>query len=133
MNSEFGAGLNALRMQNGANDVFYDATVGRAAQIHANDMYTNDHLSIFLGDDPTAFDMGDTLAQTLGMDWNEIGQYIAKGDYDTDTVLTEWETNGSQGDGDNADKLTFTNMDLFGIAKAGSGTDSRWVLLLVDN
>lgn len=132
MNAEFGTGLNALRMGAGEETVFYDATVGLAAQTHANDMYDNDYLSIFMGPGNTQ-DMGDTL-NDLGLSWSDIGQMVAQGDFDTDSVLTEWETNGSP-DGSNGggtDELTFSDYELFGLAKAGEGADSRWVLLLVN-
>ena len=131
LNTEFGTALNDLRAGNSQTALTYDSTVGEAAQIHANDMYENDYLSIFL--EETSEDMGDTL-NNLGLSWDEIAQFIAQGEYEVDTLLTEWDENGSQGDGSIAvlDDLNFPDYELFGLAKAGDGDDSRWVLLLVN-
>ena len=131
LNTEFGTALNDLRASNGESSLTFDATVGEAAQIHANDMFENDHLSIFL--EATNEDMGDTL-NNLGLEWDEIAQFIAQGEFETDTLLTEWNTNGSQGDGSIAalDDLNFPDYELFGLGTAGEGIDTRWVLLLVN-
>ncbi|MDX8354630.1 hypothetical protein [Cognatiyoonia sp. IB215182] len=133
MNMDFGTQLNGMRMA--GTEVDYDATAGRAAQIHANDMFEKDYLSIFLPGTTAPMggekDIGDTLNE-LGLTWQDIGQFIAQGDFTTTTLLDEWATNGSQGDGSAAEDLTFEDFELFGLAKAGSGSDQRWVLVLVN-
>ncbi|MFQ1702771.1 CAP domain-containing protein [Loktanella agnita] len=131
MNAEFNPLLNGVRMDAGESELFYDERVGQAAQIHANDMLVNNELSIFLAG--TERDMGDTL-NSLGYGWQDIGQMVAQGNYSLAGVLSEWEANGSPAGsgGGGSDELTFEDYVEFGIAKAGSGNDQRWVLLLTN-
>ena len=129
MSAEFGGLLNGVRMGSGEGQVFYQPVLTTAAQTHADDLLANNTLSIFLSG--TTTDMGDTL-NSLGYSWQDIGQMIAQGDFTTQSVLNEWAANGSQGDGGDADELTFSDYLDFGIAKAGSGSDARWVLILTN-
>jgi uncharacterized protein YkwD len=130
LNTELGGYLNSFRMTNGESTLDYEPQLAAAAQVHADDLFDNDSApSIFLTG--TATDIGDTL-NSMGYSWNDIDQFIAEGDFTVQSVFTEWQTNGSQGNGSDADDLIFADHDEFGFAKAGTGADQRWVLVLTN-
>lgn len=137
MNSEMGAILNDVRTANGRFDLEYESTIGRAAQIHANDMYEAGRPSILLSSNGQ--DMGDTLRDDLFFNWSFIEQFANQGDYTVQELFDEISTNGSApgSGGSTASNLNDFALDddsfeFFGLGKAGSGSDQYWALLLVD-
>ena len=136
-NNAMGSALNDVRAANSAIDLEYDPTVGRVAQIHANDMFENSTVSIFLSD--SGRDMGDTLNLDFTFPWSVIVQMVNQGDMTVEEALAEWQANGSPaGSGGSTsielqDGLSDDSADFeyFGLGKAGSGSDTYWALLIV--
>lgn len=128
MNNDFGALLNGVRV----NDASYDARLGRAAQIHANDMVDRDYLSVTIpgtvGNNNGMQDIGD-LITAQGYTWADLAQLVEQGEYTLAEVLTEFQSVdcGNAGQDLCLEDSTFTD---FGIAKAGAGVDQKWVLVL---
>ena len=135
-NNAMGSALNDVRASNSVFDLEYDPTVGQTAQIHANDMFENGAVSIFLAG--SGKDMGDTLNQDFNFAWVDIVQMVNQGDMTVEEALAEWQANGSPGgsNGSTASELEFSleenDFDFFGLGKAGSGSDTYWALLIVN-
>lgn len=139
--SQAQSSLDGTRIANAQDTLTYNATVGRVAQSHANDMFDRNYLSILeLGSDlggGVMRDLGDDLNDSR-LFWDEIIQMVEQGDMTVDDVLTQFATSGSADTGVGSDQNDFGNAmnnadyELFGIGKAGSGDDTRWALLLVD-
>ncbi len=95
LNTEFGATMNNVRVANNAAamPLTYDARVGAAAQIHADDMLARDYLSIeILGSDDgmgNPMDIGD-IVTAQGYTWSDIGQLVAQGEFTVEGILNEF-------------------------------------------
>ena len=113
--------LNNVRANNGAGAVTYDARLGRAAQVHANDMLANGRLT-HTGSDGT--DAGQRIARE-GYDWITWGENIARGQSDEEAVLTAWVNSP-----DHQENNVNPAFEDFALAKAGSGGSQYWVLVL---
>jgi uncharacterized protein YkwD len=135
MNANFGTLMNNMRLVTvpGDDPLEYDARLGRAAQLHANDMYEDGYFSIYIpleldpNGDPA--DIG-TRVNAQGYSWALIAQLIEQGDYSLSEVLAEWSDDTC----DTAGTICLED-DLyqdFGLAKAGSGTEQKWVLILTE-
>jgi uncharacterized protein YkwD len=130
----FGTLLNETRTASGSISV--DTRLTSAAQVHATDMFTRDYDSVEVKDvmiaDPNQGgalrpkDMGD-LANEAGYDWQDLGQLIAKGEVSTADAVARWENETCLSLSSTCYNDPFQN---FGIAKAGSGADQRWVMIL---
>ncbi|TAG15131.1 MAG: CAP domain-containing protein [Rhodobacterales bacterium] len=121
-NNTFAGLLNTVRVNNGAGTVAYDSRLGVAAQSHANDMVANDFLDHTGSNGSTIR----TRAEAAGYTgWTRLGENIAQGQQSQQAVLTAW-TNSPGHHANNINPL----FDDFGLAKAGSGSDLRWVLML---
>ena len=83
MNAEFGGLLNGVRMGSGASSVTYDSRLGRAAQIHADDMVNRGYLTVTIpgtvGNNNGMQDVGD-LVTAQGYTWSFIAQLVEQGD-----------------------------------------------------
>lgn len=129
LNSSFGTLMNNTRLAlNGtAPALAYDADVGRAAQLHANDMYTRNYDSIFIqgggGDD-----IGDRVT-AQGYSWEDIAQLIDRGD-----ATVQQQVDAFAAENCTINTTCYENADFahFGVGRAGSGADMRWVLVLTD-
>ena len=126
MNTEFGTLLNGMRM---GNDATYDSRIGRAAQLHANDMFERNYFSVVIEGDPNGRDIGDRVTAE-GYTWSEIVQLIAQGDYTIEGALAEFDNSGNCGGGGQDLCITDSFLTDFGIAKAGAGDGQKWVLVL---
>lgn len=113
--------LNGVRADSGAGPVAFDARLGRAAQGHANDMLANDYFSHTGLDGSSA---GDRIA-AQGYNWSTYGENIAKGQQSEAAVLDAWQNSS----GHRRNNLNPAFED-FGLAKAGSGSNTYWVLVL---
>jgi uncharacterized protein YkwD len=117
----FAGMLNNVRASKGVGSVTYDARLGRAAQGHANDMLANNNLSHTGSDGSKA---GDRI-RAQGYDWITWGENIARGQPDEAAVLNAWVNSpGHQANNVNP------NFEDFALAKAGSGSNRYWVLVL---
>ncbi len=99
----------------------FDARLGRAAQGHANDMLANNYFSHtgLNGSSP-----GDRIT-AQGYRWRTYGENIARGQQDEAAVLNAWQnSSGHRANNENR------NFEDFGLAKAGSGSNKYWVLVL---
>ncbi|WP_424944246.1 CAP domain-containing protein [Aliiroseovarius crassostreae] len=120
-NNSFAGLLNNVRIANGAGAVAYDNRLGAAAQGHANDMLAHNYLSHTGRDGSSA---GDRITRA-GYNWRTYGENIAQGQDSQSDVLKSW-TNSP---GHHANNIN-PNFKDFGLGKAGSGSNKRWVLLL---
>ncbi|MEM7724672.1 MAG: CAP domain-containing protein, partial [Pseudomonadota bacterium] len=130
LNSSFGTLMNNTRLaaNSGANTLVYDSDVGRAAQLHANDMYTRNYDSVQIlgggGDD-----IGDRVTDQ-GYSWEDIAQLIDRGENTTADQVAAFSDDVC--DAPNGTCFARNNFAHFGVARAGSGADTRWVLVLTD-
>lgn len=117
----FAGMLNSVRSVNGAGTVTYDARLGAAAQGHANDMLANTFFS-HTGSN------GSTVGQRVtaqGYNWITVGENIARGQQSEAEVLAAWVNSpGHQANNVNP------NFEDFALARAGSGSQLYWVLVL---
>ncbi|MEJ6404586.1 CAP domain-containing protein [Yoonia sp. 2307UL14-13] len=135
MNASFGSLMNGVRMgiDPGLAPLTYDSRVGQAAQNHANDMFTRDYDSIFIpGTDNGSGaeqDIGDRVT-AQGYRWDDIAQLIDKGERSLGDQVDAFSTELCDADGTTCfERPNFVD---FGLAKAGSGADQRWVLILTE-
>ena len=120
-NTTFGALLNNVRMANGAGTVAFDGRLATAAQRHADDMRDNaffDHT----GSDGTT--VGDRVT-AAGYTWATVGENIAVVQQSETEVMTDW-TNSP---GHHANNINPAFED-FALARAGTGANLYWVLVL---
>lgn len=117
----FAGMLNNVRASNGAGAVSFDARLGRAAQAHANDMLANNFFS-HTGSDGS--NVGQRVARQ-GYQYRTVGENIARGYQTEESVMQGW-TNSP---GHHANNINPAFED-FGLAKAGSGSNRYWVLVL---
>jgi uncharacterized protein YkwD len=117
----FAALLNGVRVKNGAGVVTYDARLGLAAQRHANDIVANDFFSHTGSDGSTV----GSRAKAAGYNWTEIGENIAQGQQSQEAVMTAW----TNSDGHHENNI-YTGYEDFALAKAGTGGELTWVLVL---
>lgn len=120
-NTSFATLLNNVRLSNGSGPVTYDARLGRAAELHAQDMVANDYFSHTGQNGSTA---GDRIS-AQGYQWRTYGENIAQGQATQQEAMDGW-TN-SPGHHANNINPAFEN---FGLGRAGDGADQRWVLVL---
>lgn len=120
-NASFGKLLNDVRTANGAADVVFDARLAGAAQTHADDMLANDFLGHFGSDGSSVGDR----AHREGYNWTTIGENVAQGQADEASVLASWTASPPH----HANDISPAFQD-FGLGKAGSGSDTRWALVL---
>lgn len=120
-NASFEGLLNTVRGNFGAGDVEYNAQLGLAAQTHATDMLTQDYLS---HDGLNGSTLVNRVEDT-GYNWQTIGENIAQGQTSQVEVLEDWE-NSTEHHANNINP----NFEDFGLGVAGSGSDTRWVLVL---
>jgi len=120
-NSTFGPMLNEVRADNGANPVTYDARLGAAAQGHANDMLAN---SFFSHRGSNGSTVGER-ATAQQYNWNLIGENIGRGQSDEAEILQGW-VDSPDHQANNIDP----RFEDFGLARAGSGNNQYWVLVL---
>jgi len=117
----FASLLNGVRISNGAESVIYDPNLGLAAQSHADDMLSQDYFSHVSLDGSTFTDR----AEAAGYDWVALGENIAQGQTSQTEVMDDW-TNSP---GHHANNIS-TSFEDFGLGRAGTGSDTRWVLML---
>jgi len=120
-NVTFASLLNNVRIANSAAPVAFDARLASAAQNHANDMLAQNYFSHtgLNGSSP-----GDRIT-AAGYNWRTYGENIAQGQSSETTVLQAW-TNSP---GHHANDIN-PNFEDFGLGKAGTGSNARWVLVL---
>lgn len=119
--ASFASLLNDVRAANGSGSVAFDSRLAAAAQAHADDMLAKNYFSHTGLDGSTP---GDRIT-AAGYQWRTYGENIAQGQQTENEVLQGWVNSpGHQANNVNPD------FEDFGLAKAGSGGDRRWVLVL---
>lgn len=113
--------LNGLRVDRGLGRVSYDSRLNAAAQLHAEDMAINNYFSHTSQDGRTALDR--IMAQ--GYVPNAYGENIAGGQQSDQEVLTAWVNSPKHNEILNGEVF-----DDFALGVAGSGSRTRWVLLM---
>lgn len=119
--ASFAGLLNGVRVANSAAPVNFDARLTLAAQNHADDMLAQNYFSHtgLNGSTP-----GDRIT-AAGYRWRTYGENIAQGQATQSEAFDGW-TNSP---GHHANNIN-PNFEDFGLAKAGTGRDARWVLVL---
>lgn len=121
VDNSFAGMLNTVRANNGAGPVTYDSRLGTAAQNHANDMLANNYFSHTGLNESTP---GDRI-KDAGYNWRTYGENIARGQQSEAGVLQAWVNSpGHQANNVNPE------FEEFALAKAGSGSNRYWVLVL---
>lgn len=123
-NAQFKVLLNQVRAANGAPAAEFSAQLAVAAQAHANDLLSN---NMFSHTGSNGSSVG-TRARAAGFAWRAIGENIAQGQTSEASVMASWT--GSPGH--HANNIS-RNFNQFGLGKAGSGSQTRWVLVLGAN
>lgn len=132
LNSSFGATMNGVRTarNNTLPPLAYDQTVGRAAQEHANDNFLNDRATTS-GDVIDGIDIGSRVT-ALGYDWEDIEVLRDRGERTVAEQATRVANDTSCdafGGSFCVDQPTFEH---FGVGRAGSGAEMRWVFIMTD-
>jgi len=135
LNEGFGALMNETRTA--TTDLKLDTRLVNAAQIHADDMFARNYDTVeVMGEtivDPAdgvtvrAKDIGDIVRDEARYDWSAIKELLARGQFTNEQALAVWNSDTCSGGQRCYDDPTYED---FGIAKAGSGSDQRWVLIL---
>lgn len=119
--ASFGTLLNNVRTSNGADTISYDARLAAAAQVHSDDQLSMGDLTHVGSDGSNA---GERIA-AQGYDPITWGENVARGQQTEADVFAAW-TNSTDHHENNINPA-FEN---FGIAKAGSGSQTYWTLVL---
>lgn len=119
--ANFASLLNDVRLDNGASPVSYDARLATAAQIHSNDQLAMGVMTHTGSDGST---VGDRVT-AQGYNYALVAENVAWGYQTEESVMTGW-TNSS---GHHANNIN-PDFEDFGIAKAGSGSNQYWTLVL---
>ncbi len=120
----FAGMLNNVRAVNGSDPVFVDTHLVAAAQGHAEYIFNLGYLTHYNTDDADLYDPGDR-AIAAGYGSRFVGENIGSGYLDEESVLVGWvESPGHQAN--NIDP----RFEDFGLAKAGTGSNQYWVLML---
>lgn len=117
----FGRLMNNVRLQGGAGAVTHDQRLDQAAQAHAEDMATNNYFSHVSQDGRTALDR----IRAAGYEPRAYGENIAGRQQSDQEVLTAW-INSSR----HNEILMAGTFEDFGLGVAGTGSMTRWVLLM---
>lgn len=115
--------INGVRTANGVGTVEYNARLDKAAQGHADDMLDQDYFS------HTSLD-GRTLSDRVnatGYQWKKVGENIGQGQTSEQEVLDGWVASA----GHQANNID-PDFEEFGLGRAGTGKDTRWVLVFGD-
>ncbi|PJI86084.1 Cysteine-rich secretory protein family protein [Yoonia maricola] len=116
--------LNGVRSDAGVGSVSYNAQLGTAARRHANDMHANEFFS-HTGSD------GSTIGERVndaGYAFSWVGENIAKGQANEAAALASWQSS-TTGHKENNE---MARAEHFALAKAGTGENQYWVLVLAD-
>lgn len=131
MNTEFGTLLNGVRTT--GTELQYNSRIGYAVQMHANDMWERGYTDVTIpgttGNNNGMEDIGDRVT-AAGYTWTDILQMVAKGNFTLKEAMAEFDNSGDCGGGGQEMCITNDLLTDFGIAKAGSGDDQRWALVL---
>lgn len=112
--------LNQVRADNGSAPLSYDARLGRAAQVHADDMLSMGRMTHTGSDGSNA---GQRISRE-GYNWRTWGENVARGYQTEEAVLEGWVNSP----GHQANNINPAFED-FGLAKAGSGSQLYWALV----
>lgn len=121
MDQSFGRILNNIRIGNGASAVTYDSRLDAAAQGHADDMVSRGY---FDHNSPEGDDVYDRIVAQgyYPIAW---GENIAGRDESEQAALETWQNSPSHNDMMNA-----TTLEEFGLGVSGTGSGTRWVLVM---
>jgi len=120
--ANFGALLNSVRMDNDVGTVSYDARLAAAAQAHSNDQLNRREMTHVGSDGSNA---GERIVAQGYLHNGNWAENVARGQESDEEVMTAW-TNSSLHHANNIGE----NFEDFGIAKAGSGSQTYWTLVL---
>jgi uncharacterized protein YkwD len=107
-----------------AGPVTYNSLLGQAARRHANDMHAND---FFDHEGSDGSNIGKRVSDT-GYQYSYVGENIAWGQQSEAAALADWQSS-TEGHKENNELVRHEH---FALAKAGSGQNTYWVLVLAD-
>lgn len=119
--TDFAGILNNLRISRGTTPVAYDARLNEAAQKHAADMAVNNYFAHESLDGRTPLDR----IRAEGYEPRTYGENIAGRQQTEEAALDAWINSP-----DHNALLGATNMEDFALGVAGTGSQTRWVLLM---
>ena len=129
LNSDFGMLMNGSRSASKP-DLVYNDTVGKVAQAQANVMFEDGHLSEWeSGTAGVGRDVGDRLNDE-GYSWFSYAARTEQGENTVADQMTEFEDDICQGSAITCFEVT--EFEEFGIARAGAGDDTKWMLILTE-
>ncbi len=119
--ASFSTLINGVRTVLGVSPVTYNAQLEAAAQAHSDDMLANDYFSHDGLDGSTI----GSRATAAGYNWKAIGENIAQGQDNENLAMNAWISSpGHQRNNVHPD------FNEFGLGRAGSGSATRWTLML---
>ena len=119
--SNFAGLINGIRRDEGSGDVTYNARLDAAAQGHADDMVARGYFSHVT---PEGLTVEDRI-RAQGYDPVAFGENIAGRQQNDSEVLQAWRDSPSHNR-----LLLADSVDEFGLAVAGTGSETRWVLVM---
>lgn len=119
--ASFATLINGVRTALGVTPVTYNAQLNAAAQAHSDDMLAQDYFS-HTGEDGSTIG---TRATAAGYNWKSISENIAQGQENENLAMNGWISSpGHQRNNVDPD------FDEFGLGRAGTGSATRWTLML---
>ena len=113
--------INGMLSALGVTPVTYNAHLNAAAQAHSDDMLAQYYFS-HTGKDSSTIG---TRATAAGYNWTAIGENIAQGQENENLAMNGWISSpGYQRNNIDPD------FDEFGLGRAGTGSATRWTLML---
>ncbi|MCB5199673.1 Cysteine-rich secretory protein family protein [Loktanella sp. DSM 29012] len=117
----FGKLLNSYRLASGAGSVQFDSRLNAAAQKHAQDMVDQNYFAHRGRDGRT---VGDRV-RAEGYDFRFVGEALGARQQTEAQVMTDWQNSPTHDA-----VLTDRRAEDFGLGVAGSGTSTKWALVV---
>ncbi|MEM6386661.1 MAG: hypothetical protein AAF718_10535 [Pseudomonadota bacterium] len=131
LNSSFGATMQGVRATRTVLPALtYDPVVGQAAQEHANDNFLNDRATT-PGDTIDGIDIGSRITN-LGYAWEDIEVLRDRGERTVAEQATRVANDTSCDAFGGSFCVDQAEFEHFGVGRAGSGGDMRWVFIMTD-
>lgn len=112
--------INGVRTANGVVPLAYNQLLDNAATAHAADMLAQNYFSHIGANGST---VGDRVT-AAGYTWTFVGENIAQGQQSEQAALDGWVASAPH----QANNIN-PNFREFGLGRAGTGSDIRWVLV----
>ena len=118
--ASFATLINSVRSEAGTTPLTYNGRLDNAAQKHAQDMFANNYFS-HIGQN------GSTIGSRVtaeGYAWRFVGENLAQGQKNENVAINGWIKSAPH----QANNIN-PNFKEFGLGRAGTGSNTRWVLV----